>query len=258
MKMISNLVFLILFIFYTTAYGMEKIGKVEEIKGTAEALRTEGIIKLNINDPIFEKDTLRTRANSLLKVKFNDGKIIILTEKTKVSVDNYSNNKEFTAFRGGVRSIVEKLGKDESYKIKTTTAVAGIRGTDFAVLLFGTEMSIYVFSGIVNVQNPYGFVDVNEGFNTVVLLNQPPQAPVQTSDDKSKQILQLFSLQNQFDLNKIKETQPVVQENRGGSMDTPPIISPLPPNIPPSDTNPETLKPPKQPDNIIVPPYYNY
>ncbi len=258
MRGILNYIFLILFCFCTTVYGAEKIGIVEEIKGTAEALRHEGIIKLNLKDPIFEKDILRTRANSQLKVKFDDGKIIILTEKTKVSIDNYSNNKEFNTFRGGVRSIVEKLRKDESYRIKTTTAVAGIRGTDFAVLLFGDEMDVYVFSGIVNVENPYGSVEVSEGFNTIIMLNQPPQTPVKTEDIKSKQILQLFSMQNSLDLNKIKEIEPFIQENQRAPKDMPPGISPLPPNIPPSEKNPYIIHPPRDHDNIIVhPPGYN-
>lgn len=244
---------LIIFSFFTNVYGGERIGKVEEIKGTAEALRVEGIIKLNIDDPIFEKDTLRTRANSLLKVKFNDGKVIVLTEKTKLTIDDYSKNKEFNTFRGGVRSIVEKLEKNETYKIKTTTAVAGIRGTDFAVFLLGNEMGIYVFSGIVNVQNQYGSVDVNQGFYTNVLLNQPPQPPMRTPDEKSKQILQLFSVQGQSNLSNIKGMEPIIHDNQSGTNNMPPFITPLPPNIPPSETNPKTLEPIHGPEQPYIP-----
>lgn len=255
MKRMLNIIFLFIFVIYGYAYGAEKIGKVEEIKGTAEAFRTEGIIKLNINDPIFEKDTLRTRANSLLKVKFNDGKVIILTEKTKFTIDSYSKDKEFNTIRGGIRSIVEKLGKDESFKIKTTTAVAGIRGTDFAVLLFGEEMSVYVFSGTVNVQNPYGSVDVNKGFHTITMFNQPPQPPVQTPDYRTNEILQLFSLTEQFNLKKIKDESPVVQSEQEGIKTNTPIGTSLPPNIPPSETNPKTLQPGQMQDYPYVPPY---
>lgn len=246
MKKIFFISFLIIFSFFTTSYAIEKIGKVEEIKGTAEALRVDGIIKLNVNDPVYEKDTLRTRTNSILKVKFNDGKVLILAEKTKLTIDGYSKNKEFNAIRGGVRSIVEKLSKDETYKIKTTTAVAGIRGTDFAVLLFGDEMSVYVFSGIVNVQNQYGVVDINQGFHTMILPNQPPHTPIQTPEDKSRQILQLFNTQDQLNLNQIKELEPIVQDNQEGSQDTLPVITPLPPNIPPSEINPKTIEPQPQ------------
>ncbi|MCX7769986.1 MAG: FecR family protein, partial [Proteobacteria bacterium] len=230
----------------TTAYSAEKIGSVEELKGIAEVFRQEGIIKLKLNDPIFEKDTLRTRANSLLKVKFNDGKIIVLTEKTKITIDSYTDKKELSTFRGGVRSIVEKLSRNESYKIKTTTAVAGIRGTDFAVLLFGDEMNVFVFDGVVNVGNSLGSIDVNKGYHTIVFSNQPPQAPVKTPDDKSKQIQQLFNTQGQIDLNKIKELEALPQDDKDGSKEKPPVISPLPTNIPPSETTPKTLEPPKR------------
>jgi hypothetical protein len=239
----------------SNAYGAEKIGSVVEIKGIAEALRADGIIKLNINDPIFEKDTLRTRANSLLKIKFNDEKLVILTEKTKITIDSYSNNKEISAIRGGIRNIVDKLKIDETYKIKTTTAIAGIRGTDFAVLSFGNETVVYVFDGIVNVVNQFGSVDVNKGFHTFVFLNQPPQIPIRTPDDKSKQIKQLFNIQNQMDINKIKELEPVIQDEKGGSKDVPPVVTPVPPNIPPSELNPKTLQPPKPQHGPIDIPY---
>lgn len=237
-------IFILFFVLSSPLFASEKIGIVEELKGICEALRTEGFIKLNVNDAVFEGDTLRTRANSLLKIKFNDGKYLILTEKTKVKVDIYSKNKEISAFRGGVRSIVEKaLEKDESYRIKTTTAVAGIRGTDFAVILFGEEMGVYVFSGVVNLKNDFGEVNINKGFHSIVLMNQPPQPPVPTPIEQMNKILQLFSFNNQGNLNKIQQLESIIQDTGKKGFENPPVL-PVQPNIPPTEQNPKTLQPP--------------
>ncbi len=253
MKKTILLIFLISVMFARLTYAVEKVGIVEELKGVGEALRVEGFVKLNINDPVFEGDTLRTRANSLMKIKFFDGKIIVLTEKTKIQIDKYSKNKELTTSRGGVRSIIDKvLEKDESFKIKTITAVAGVRGTDFVVLFLGDEMSIYVFSGVVNVKNDLGEAVLEKGYHTIVKLNQPPFPPVLTSSEQMNQILQLFNVNSQTNIDKIRtlDVPKIFRDIKEDKLPLPPIQ----PNIPPSEINPKTIEPPHQPlDN-----YHNY
>jgi hypothetical protein len=242
MKKTILLIFLINLILVSITYAVEKVGIVEEIKGVGEALRMEGFVKLNVNDPIFEGDTLRTRSNSLMRIKFFDGKIIVMTEKTKLQVDKYSKNKEITTSRGGVRSIIDKaLEKDETFKIKTTTAVAGVRGTDFVVLFLGDEMSIYVFSGLVNVKNDLGEIELEKGYHTIVRLNQPPLPPILTSIEQMNQIMQLFNVNSQINIDKIHFLDsPVIDIEKKD--DKPPLPS-IPPNIPPSETNPKIIEP---------------
>jgi len=258
MKKTILLVFLISLVFFHITYAAEKVGIVEELKGVGEALRVEGFVKLKVSDPIFEGDTLRTRANSLMKIKFFDGKIVSMAEKTKIQIDIYSKNKEITTSRGGVRSIIDKaLEKDESFKIKTTTAVAGVRGTDFVVLFLGDEMSIYVFSGIVNVKNDLGETVLEKGYHTIVKLNQPPLPPILTSMEKMNQILQLFNVDSQTTIDKIR-TLEAPKIFRGIEEDKPPLPS-IQPNIPPSDTNLKTIEPkfsPHQPPGTY--PGYNW
>lgn len=245
-KLLTTIIFC--FIFVSLNYAAEKVGMVEAIKGTGEALRETGFVILKIEDPIFEGDVLRTRANSTMKIKFNDGKIVFLAEKTKIKIDKYATKKEIMAERGGVRSIIDKpLLKDEGYVIKTTNAVAGVRGTDYAVIFIGDVMSVYVFTGLVNVSNDLGQVDVHKDFHLFVQLGQKPDKPIKTPSELSNMIKNLFNIQNPGQFDKLQELQNIqqIQEGVKRGIEKKQVVPPV--NIPPSEINPKTIEPPHKP-----------
>jgi hypothetical protein len=75
--------------------------------------------------------------------------------------------------KGGMRAITGLIGKrgdQDSYKLMTETAVAGIRGTTYEVKICDGNcgsapngLYLFVLEGIINVSNAAGSQDVNAG-----------------------------------------------------------------------------------------------
>jgi hypothetical protein len=54
---------------------------------------------------------------------------------------------------GKIRITVKKLFKSDSLVVRTPTAIAGVRGTDFGVIATNSESKFIVFEGEVEVAN---------------------------------------------------------------------------------------------------------
>lgn len=94
-------------------------------------------LPVTIGDLVQEKDTLKTGADSFCDVKIGSS-IIRIKEKSHVVISSLFNkdNVERTDLSLGVGKMLckpKKLLKSEKFIIKTPTAVAGVRGTQFTV-----------------------------------------------------------------------------------------------------------------------------
>jgi hypothetical protein len=120
------------------------IGTVKAIKGRVLAIhrdeKTAYILKKG--SELFVDDTLITEKDSRAHAEFKDGSIIALGSYTKMVVDKsiYDPSKStrdslVRLLFGKARLIVTKLVnlRNSQVKVKTPTAVIGVRGSDFAV-----------------------------------------------------------------------------------------------------------------------------
>lgn len=94
-------------------------------------------LPVNIGDIIQEKDTIKTGEDSFCDVKIGSS-IIRIKQKSQVVIASLVNkdNMESTDLSLGVGKMLckpKKLLKSEKFIIKTPTAVAGVRGTQFTV-----------------------------------------------------------------------------------------------------------------------------
>lgn len=87
---------------------------------------------------IRERDTLETEPTSKLEVEFKDGNVVHVQSESKVRVNEYELAAEkrkavLDLLKGQIRNQVKQKynGETSSYQIRTKTAVAGVRGTDF-------------------------------------------------------------------------------------------------------------------------------
>lgn len=100
---------------------------------------------------------IKTGKNGWMKLALSDGSSFTLANNTEFEIDNFlagSDKKEgvFNLSQGKIRATVSKLaGQQVSYKIKSPTAVAGVKGTEFMMLtqgyanvFFGNEGSVEV------------------------------------------------------------------------------------------------------------------
>jgi len=110
-------------------------------------------------------DALRTGAAGRLKVVLADGSVLVISERSELVIDEHvyrpaegSLSAVLQLLNGKVRAIVSDYygATGTKFEIKTETAVAGVRGTDFVVRYDDLTASTEVIgvSGRVTVSNP--------------------------------------------------------------------------------------------------------
>jgi len=136
---------------------------------------------------IFEGDKLITGEKSRLKVLFSDDVILALGSATQVVVEKHlfdpKNNARQTRIdlvTGKLRALVQKMvaGSRADFSVKTTNAVAGVRGTEFVLAAEGKDTRLYTFSGEVELSGTGEPVLVAAGQGSDVGESGEAQKPV--------------------------------------------------------------------------------
>ena len=119
--------------------AQEKIGQVVFAKGAVSAQSPSGTVRvLGKQAPIYQGDIITTGSKSFSVIKMIDDSRISIRPDTVFSFEDYSFNKGrdsavMRLFKGGLRAISGLMSKrnPEVFKLKTSVATIGIRGTDF-------------------------------------------------------------------------------------------------------------------------------
>lgn len=158
-------VFILIFI-SSTVYA--SIGEIEKIDGKVLYREKAGIPykKAKTRLSLMKGYWIKTEPESWTVIKLSDGSKFTLSENTEIEISEYlidKNKKEgsFYVAQGKLRATVVKLtGQATNYRIKTPTAVAGIKGTEFMMLtqgkanvFFGNEDTAYI-SGYDTAEKP--------------------------------------------------------------------------------------------------------
>jgi len=133
-----------------------EVGTVAALEGTAEIGRNGTWIPAAIGSPIDRGDELHTFNPGKLRVVFQDDSVLAVSDDSRITV----NEQVFNGEKGSAKSFMELLqGKvtavvsdyyhraGNSYEIKTVTAVAGVRGTEFA-MTFDPQASVTEVVGV--------------------------------------------------------------------------------------------------------------
>lgn len=121
------------------------VGRVLLAAGDTVAIRGNQTVKLAFGTAIQDQDLLRTGPASNLQVRFIDESIVSLKEASELRIDEFQfsgreDGKErgfFSLIKGGLRAVTGLVGRSNNanYRLSTTTATIGIRGTDYAATL---------------------------------------------------------------------------------------------------------------------------
>lgn len=189
MKLARFLAVLLLAVPMHGAWAAEA-GRIAVVEGKADIVRagTGPAAAAKVGDAVNEKDVLRTKRQSRMEVKMTDGSLLKLSELTQIEVSKYASGGDqpdglISATRGQVRAIVTETfaKRKESFRVKTPTALVGVQGTDFTVLILTNLTQIMVYQGMVSAKNVLadvsGQVTLTAGQMTRVLANQPPKTP---------------------------------------------------------------------------------
>ena len=106
------------------------------------------------------------------QVRFTDGAQVSLAPQTQFRIDDYrfagkadgSEKGFFSLVRGAMRTITGLVGRTnrDNYKVNTTVATIGIRGTEYSVT-YGNSINVTTGEGTVEVCNAAGCLILNSG-----------------------------------------------------------------------------------------------
>jgi hypothetical protein len=184
---ISLFVLSLVLIFSTESFAGLKAGTITHLSGPLLARKADGSTRiLSINSVVELGDTIVTEKKTYARIKFTDDGEVVLRPDTQFRVSSYNFNQEapkkdsavFNLVKGGIRSITGLIGKrgdQDSYKLETPTAVAGVRGTTYeAKICAGNCGSIpnglylFVVAVTVEVKNNAGIQSINAGQHAYV------------------------------------------------------------------------------------------
>lgn len=148
-KFLAKLGLLILALHADTALA-DVAGHVQFINGDVQAINSAGrVYPLKKGDAINEGDTLTSAKAATAQIKMEDGGFIAVRADTRMKFDSFKfGGKEngkgdsslFSLLRGGFRAVTGLIGRvhKENYRVNTTAATIGIRGTDFETVIIET------------------------------------------------------------------------------------------------------------------------
>ena len=175
-----------------------EVGKITFIKGDV-LLEREGKIKTAVvGMQLKEKDTIKTKASSLIKLLFADKSAISIGSKSEFNIQNYlydekkSSVARFKMRKGVFRAITGKIAKisPDKFKLKTKTVTIGIRGTIFSGIIEKEREEFFCEKGAIYVVSQGVSIDVDKGFKSYVV---PGKAPTKARKYKPSDLKKIRS-----------------------------------------------------------------
>ncbi|MCI5116555.1 MAG: hypothetical protein D3913_01040 [Candidatus Electrothrix sp. LOE1_4_5] len=122
------------------------VGEVQKVEGTVLVIHygSDRAYRVQKKTSIFRGDTLITEHDSSVALLLIDKSALSLAPRSKllikrsfynVSSQAEKRNTKIQLLFGRLRSFVSKVTGDSDYTITTPTALAGVRGTDFALVV---------------------------------------------------------------------------------------------------------------------------
>jgi len=132
------------------------------VKGDVKLTSKGKTSQAKVGVKVTEGDSITTGADSRAKIVMTDKNVLNISPNSKLEIAIYKNHYqsgvkkvELKVNEGKVRASVQQKYDEEknTFKIKTPTAVAGVRGTDFSVSFNSRTRSsqVVTFKGVVAV-----------------------------------------------------------------------------------------------------------
>ena len=223
----------------------QRIGTVLAVDGTAEVRVANATTwePLQFRAAIFPNDTVRTAANSKVKILLRDDSIMTLAERSEMQFTEFLLNRPqqrrtiVSLTLGKLRVVTTRIfGAGSVTEVRTANTVAGVRGTTFIVRFIPPEETeVAVLDGVVAVSNPNfpQLEPVPANFRTQVIGNAAPN-PATEVPVSERQLLELgLRLTEQIPV----EVKPVTERQAAGPIRgeqmTAGLVAPTAPVTPP-------------------------
>ena len=116
-------------------------GQVQHLSGTLSVQRADGTVRiLSQKSEVNPGEVLTTQKDSYAQINFSDGSSMTMRPNTQMKIEAYQfvqdkpqeDSAFFRLLKGGLRTVtglVGKRGNQDAYRIGTSTATIGIRGS---------------------------------------------------------------------------------------------------------------------------------
>ena len=132
------MILLVPFFMFMGVANAASVGRVISVSGDAWVLVAKNKVKLEKGDALNRYETIITGTTGRVRLLMNDNSRVYLSPRSRLKLSEYKVNKgsligaSFKMFWGKVRFLVHKLPyKSSFFRVKTRTAVLGVRGTEF-------------------------------------------------------------------------------------------------------------------------------
>lgn len=157
-------VFLALLLFGNNAVYASTAGHVQFVNGEVQLTTAAGqTSSLQKGDAVSEGDTLTSTKDASAQIKMEDGGLVAIRPDTRMKFDQFvfsgkQDGRErgfFSLFKGGFRAVTGLIGKinKQNYRITTSNATLGIRGTDHEIFVVTPDSGIKAEVGTYNKVN---------------------------------------------------------------------------------------------------------
>ena len=197
----------------------------------------------SLRQNVYPHDVIRTGPNSTAKVLFDDNTILNVTEDTQIEITEYvydpaskQRRTVFNMLQGRMKAIVAGFyaATNSRFEIRTPTAVAAARGTEYVVWTFVQNGQVFtgiaVTTGSVTVTNSAGqTVTVSAGQYTTTSAATPPSPPASTASAPPNVQAQMKGADVKTDSTVIALVNTTMASNQGklnAQAGTPPTVIP--------------------------------
>jgi hypothetical protein len=217
------------------------VGRVLLVQGEVVIIHAEGVkaYKAKKNLPLYKGDIIITKSEGRIRLTLKDESILTLAPNTRLelneSVYDAKKKSRFSFLKmvmGKTRFVVKKTinFKRSEYKIKTPTAVVGVRGSDFIIVARSDRTEVTAFEDtvleVVSLAYPGAAPIILKAYQkTMVEEGKLPTPPEDVSLEEAEQMKQDFIFSSEEMVSAIG-VQPVVKPADKKAVPEPTVVSP--------------------------------
>lgn len=187
------------------AQQQESIGQVAALQGQATVQHAGSTQAMPLSDrsPVYREDIIQTLDASKIKLVLMDGTELTLGERgtmtlAKLVYTPQTHQGVVNIARGFFRAVTQKVLPHTAFEVRTATAVAAVRGTQWLGEVTPEATAIVVLQGKVAVVHAHasirGKVMLTPGWGTDVQGKRPPTAPKQWPEERVSRLLRATAL----------------------------------------------------------------
>jgi hypothetical protein len=156
LNLVAILSLILTFSLFGSALAVEgkPIGEVSSFYGDVKDRHKGEVewIPAKLGLDIYQYDTVKTEKKSKVRITFEDGSLLNLSEDTELEIKEHIYTPEekrrvslFAMLRGKMRVFCQRFaGRGSRFQVETPTAVIGIRGTEFIIWVVSNELTVVI------------------------------------------------------------------------------------------------------------------